>query len=264
MVSRTASGTGGGKGVGMFQYFWTNDTEIPPEMVTRNFSKTHIIWVIAVLILIPIALKHYQTRPPAARKRIKQILVILMTASEIASWIWKAAIGHYTLQFMLPFHLCGISIFIETAAVFAERNVLLKEFSYSLSMPSAFAAILTPGWYYPFVSFQYLQSVFLHTVLILIPILIVWGDGYRPDYRRLPQCFAMLLFFAGAAAAADMVLDGNYMFLCYVPDDTPLYFFQRWLGHPGYIFLEFLIMLVLWMILYLPWFLEEKKGRGRP
>lgn len=233
-------------------------------MVTRNFSKTHIIWVIAVLILIPIALRLYQHRPAASRKRIKQILVILMVCSEIATWIWKAVIGHYTLQYMLPLHLCGISIFIETAAVFAERDVLLKEFSYSLSMPSSFAAILTPGWYYPFVSFQYLQSVFQHTVLILIPILIVWGDGFRPDYRRLPKCFAMLLFFAGIAAGADKVLDGNYMFLCYVPDDTPLYFFQKWLGHPGYIFLEILLMLALWTFLYLPWFFAEKNRSGRP
>lgn len=232
-------------------------------MVTRNFSKTHIVWVIAVLILIPIVLRLYQYRPAASRKRIKQILVVLMACSEIAAWIWKAVIGHYTLQYMLPLHLCGISIFIETAAVFAEKDVLLKEFSYSLSMPSAFAAILTPGWYYPFVSFQYLQSIFQHTVLILIPILIVWGDGFRPDYRRLPKCFAMLLFFAGIAAAADKVLDGNYMFLCYVPDDTPLYFFQKLLGHPGYIFFEVLLMLALWTFLYLPWFFAEKKGRGR-
>lgn len=233
-------------------------------MVTRNFSKTHIMWVIAVLILIPIALRLYQHQPAASRKRIKQILVVLMACSEIAAWIWKAVIGHYTLQYMLPLHLCGISIFIETAAVFAEQDVLLKEFSYCLSMPSSFAAILTPGWYYPFVSFQYLQSVFQHSVLILIPILIVWGDGFRPDYRRLPKCFAMLLFFAGIAAAADKVLDGNYMFLCYVPDDTPLYFFQKWLGHPGYVFLEIILMLALWTILYLPWFFAEKNGRGRP
>lgn len=245
----------------MMQYFWANDTEIPAELVTRNFSRTHITWFIMVLISILIALQVYKKKSPEARQRIQRILVVMMVASEISSWIWKALIGHYTLQFMLPLHLCGISIFLETAAVFAKDHRLLKEFSYSLSMPSAFAAIVTPGWYYPFISFQYLQSVFLHTVLILIPVLMVFGDGFRPDYRRLPKCFALLLFFAGIAAIADLVWDGNYMFLCYVPDDTALYVFQRWFGHPGYIVLELVIMVILWVILYLPWIIKEYRAK---
>ena len=144
---------------------------------------------------------------------------------------------------------------------FFKKNMLLKEFSYSLSMPSTFAAILTPGWFYPFFNIQYLNSALSHSLMVLIPILLVWGDGFRPDYRRLPKCFLLLLSFAAIAAYADIKLDTNYMFLCYASPDSPMQIFENWVGYPGYIFMEIGLILVIWTILYLPFIIKGNKQK---
>jgi len=245
------------------QYFWSVDLDIPSEYITRNFSPTHITFLITSLILIGGALTAYRRQSASFKKSILQVLVIFMVGSEIVDWVWYILIGHYSLRNCLPLHLCSASIFVEFAAVLWTQNVILKEFAYALSMPAALAALITPGWYYPLFSFQYLQSALTHTLLILVPVLIVWGSGFRPDFRRLPGCFLMLLSLAGIAAAANSLFGGNYMFLGYVPKDTALQVFERWFGHPGYIFLEIGLILVIWLILYLPWIAGEKKRNRR-
>jgi hypothetical integral membrane protein (TIGR02206 family) len=243
----------------MLQYFWSNHTDIPYDIVTKNFSPTHIAWLCAVPIIIYAILLIYRRYPLEKRNRIKRVLAVVMVCCEVSAWVWKAVIGHYTLSDMLPVHLCGISIFIELAAVFGKRTALLKEFTYSLSMPGAVSAILTPGWYYPFISFQYLQSVTLHSLLILIPVLIVWGDGFRPNYKRLGGCFLMLLFFSGIAATANALFGGNYMFLRFVPKDTTLVVFEKWFGSPGYIMPVVLLIFIVWVFMYLPWIISDRK-----
>lgn len=241
------------------QYFWSLDLDIPSEFITRNFSPTHITFLITSLIIIAGALTAYRRRSASVKEGILQVLVIFMVCSEIIDWVWYILIGHYSLRNCLPLHLCSASIFVEFAAVLWTRNVMLKEFVYALSMPAALAALITPGWYYPLFSFQYLQSALTHTLLILVPVLIVWGSGFRPDFRRLPGCFLLLLFLAGIAAAANSLFGGNYMFLGYVPKDTTLQVFERWFGHPGYIFLEIGLILIIWVILYLPWIAGGRK-----
>jgi len=238
---------------GRMQYFWYVDLDIPSAFITRNFSPTHIAFVITSLLLISGALVFYRRQTVSVKNGILPVLVIFMVCSEIMDWTWYILIGHYSLRSCLPLHLCSVSIFIEFTAVLWTRNLYLKEFSYALSMPAALAALLTPGWYYPLFSFQYLQSGLTHTLLVLVPVLLVWGRGFRPDFRRLPGCFLLLLSLAGIASAANFLFGGNYMFLGYVPKDTALQVFERWFGHPGYIFLEIGLILIIWLILYLPW-----------
>lgn len=250
-----------GGGSYSLKYFWSNDTDIPSERITLNFSPAHIFWFASIPVFAAAALAAYRRKSAPERKSILQTLAAVMLLSEIAVRIWQAVIGHYTLRNTLPLHLCSISIFIEFLAVFREKDSLLKEFSYSLSMPAALAAIITPGWRFPFVSFSYLQSVAAHSLLVLIPVLIVWGDGFRPDFRRLPKCFLLLLFLAGAAGTGNALFGANYMFLAYVPKDTALQVFERWFGHPGYIFLEAGLIFIIWAILYLPWIAAERKRK---
>jgi hypothetical integral membrane protein (TIGR02206 family) len=159
---------------------------------------------------------------------------------------------------MLPLHLCSLAIWIEMAAVFSGKP-LLKELGYALGMPGALASILTPDWgVYPFISYQYLQAAFGHTLLVMIPAIWIWGDGFRPDIRRLPKCFGLLVLVVIPIAFVDWLLGSNYMFLCYAPKDTPLELFEKWCGNPGYLIPLVLLILVVWLILYLPWVIKAR------
>lgn len=245
----------------MPDYFFKYFTDIPPSLYTPNFSLTHFVWLSAALLLIVLTLLVYRRRTETVRNRIKKALVLFMVAAEASVWIWELLIGHYNLLVSLPLHLCTISLFVEFLAVFLKKSLLLKEFAYALSMPAALAALITPGWYYPIITFQYLELALTHTLLVLIPVLLVWGDGFRPDYRRLPKVCLLFVIFIAMAVASNLLIGSNYMFLAYVPPDTTLVVFQTWFGNPGYELPELVLLLLIWAILYLPWIMLDRKKK---
>jgi hypothetical integral membrane protein (TIGR02206 family) len=244
-------------------YFFKYLTDIPSEFYTPNFSPTHLAWLFCAVLLTVLSPLVYRRRSQPARDRILKALVVFIVAGEIATWIWKLMIGRFDVRESLPLHLCNISIFVEFFAVFLKRSALLKEFSYALSMPSALAALITPGWYYPIVSFQYLISALTHTILVLVPVLLVWGDGFRPDIRRLPKVSVLFILFIALAVTSNIIFGSNYMFLAYVPQDTVLVNFQTWFGNPGYELAEFLLLLIIWTILYLPRIVSGRRVKKR-
>jgi hypothetical integral membrane protein (TIGR02206 family) len=247
----------------MPQYFWSDGSAIPQSLYTVNFSPAHIAWVLAVLLLIPPVVMLYRRRTPAVQEIILRTLAVVMLLCEVSLIVWQALIGAFTVQYSLPLQLCDISVFIEFAAVFRKRSLLLTEFSYALGMPAALAAMITPGWYFPLLSFGYLRYALMHALLVLIPALLVWGNGYRPDIRRLPKVALLFVLLIAAAVTSNLLLGSNYMFLAYVPPDTTLVVFQTWFGNPGYEIPEFFLLLLIWTALYLPWILAARRHRRK-
>jgi hypothetical protein len=47
------------------------------------------------------------------------------------------------------------------------------------------------------------------------------------------------------------------LFLRYAPQDTPLEIFETKFGNPGYLVPLFMLILVIWLIFYLPWVILE-------
>lgn len=250
----------------MLRYFWSDNAAIPPGLYTANFSPGHIAWVLAVLCLMPVAVLLYRRLPERIKNRIIKSLALVMVLCETSSWLWQAAAGSFDVRYSLPLQLCDISVFIELAAVYKKPfppklSALSSEFSYALSMPAALAAVITPGWYYPFFTYGYLKMAVMHTLLILIPVLLVWGGGFRPDVRRLPKVALLFVLFIGLAVTANVFLGSNYMFLAYVPPDTTLVVFQTWFGNPGYEIPEFILLLLIWTALYVPWIVSNKRRK---
>lgn len=241
----------------MPELFWTHSSDLPEGVGTPNFSATHIAWLLTVLVVIVFTALFLKKKAAPLSGKVQRILIICAAVLEISRWIWAAIIGHYTIVEMLPLHLCSLSIWMEFAAVFSGKQ-LLKDFGYSLCLPGALAALATPDWgVYPFFSFQYLHSVTVHSLLLLIPVIWVVSDRFRPNYRNLPKCFGILMLFAVPVFGLNQLLGSNYLFLREAPKDTPLELFEILCGNPGYLIPLFLLIALIWLLLYLPWAIAD-------
>ena len=246
----------------MLKYFWTYETDLPPDVGVTTFGPVHLTWVAVVLLLIVIIILYYRKQNTMVRQRIQTGAAILLVAGYLGRWIWAASIGHYSIVEMLPLHLCTISVMVEFAAVISGRTIL-KEFGYCCSLPGAISSIITPGMgLYPILSYYYLQFAMAHMILILLPLIWVLVDGYQPDIRRFPACAALLLMFAGIAWTVNQLIGSNYMFLSYAPKDTPLEIFERWFGNPGYLIPTVLLIFAVWLVFYLPWVIRSRMKRS--
>lgn len=248
----------------MLANFWTYQTDLPPGVGTPNFSPVHFSWVALVLLTVVLIVFWYRRQPDGRQQTVQRVIAVLLMIGDPLRWTWAAMIGHYSVVEMLPLHLCTLSVVIEITAVFSKRRVF-KEFAYACGLPGALAAILTPDWgAYPLLSFQYLQSIMTHSLLILLPAIWIWGDGFRPDFRQLPRCLALLLGMAGIGGLVNHFIGSNYMFLRYAPKDTPLELFETWFGNPGYLLPLLGLLLLIWLIAYTPWLVLAHQSTPSP
>lgn len=150
-----------------------------------------------------------------------------------------------------------------TAAVFTD-NRLLKEFLYGLSLPGGLVAIANPNLGpYPLFSFIFIEYNLTHLLLILLPLLFVFGDGFDPDIRNLPHAICLAAPFIGTAFWVNRSIGSNYMFLNRIENGTVLVLFDKWLGTPGYLIVVFVCIILTWAILYAPWEIRKRRNSLR-
>jgi hypothetical integral membrane protein (TIGR02206 family) len=239
----------------MFRYFFSYDKDLPNGTGIPNFSTTHFTWLAVTAAALLLLVLLYRRMKPGSRRRFMRGLAVAIIALEIVREGWLLAIGRYEIWRHMPLHLCGVMIFIEAAAVFTEKR-FFKEFAYACGLPGAAAALLTPEpSNYPLMSLQYLQSIVIHALIILVPLLWVTGDGFRPAMRALPKNFALLAGLTAACFGINLLIGGqaNYMFVRFAPADTPIALFDKWVGWPWYIGLLLALVFVIWLLMYLPW-----------
>lgn len=247
----------------MGKYFWLYTTDLPEGIGVKQFSPVHLIWASSALLIVFLAAVFYLRLSKPVRRRFEILLAVLLASGYVFRWIWAVVIGHYEAQEMFPIHLCALSAMIEFAAVISGKP-FFKEFGYACGLPGALATFIMPDMgLYPLWHFYYLVFILCHSILILLPILWIWGDGFRPDLRRLLQCFVLLLFLAGCDVIINIRTGSNFMFLNYVPGTAKLKAAAEWAGNPGYQFAMVGILFTIWAFLYIPWILVNRRRRRK-
>lgn len=237
----------------MLQYFFTYDSEIPVGLAVENFSPTHLKWLAVTFLLIVLAVMLFCRQSTAVRKKLLRGAALSIVTLELIRTIWLLAVGHYELYRHLPLHLCGVMILVDFLAVYTDKR-FFKEFAYAAGLPGAAMALLTPepsG--YPLLNIQYLQSILIHALLVLVPLFLIVGYNFRPSLRMLPWNFAALAGLTAFCFGINFLLNSNYMFVRFAPSDTPIALFDQWVGWPGYIGLLLTLVFTFWLLMYLPW-----------
>lgn len=211
-------------------YFWTPLRRLPDNVNgIAIFSPIHLLWLSCALLFLIGSAVWFRRAEKRPRDRFLRMAAWVMLLSELLRMLLLAVSGGFSPADSLPLHLCGVMIFVEFWAVF-RRNPLLMELCWSLGLPGAFCALVTPGETdYPFWNIYYLQFILVHMLLFLIPLLLFLG-GFCPAIRRLPGCFLFLLVLAAVDAAANAVFGGNYLFLSAAPPGSLLAVIGRLAG----------------------------------
>ncbi|MBE6906315.1 MAG: TIGR02206 family membrane protein [Ruminococcaceae bacterium] len=240
-------------------WFFALEGEAPQELWIPVFSRAHAAWLISSAVFCAAVTVWFLREPPARRKQVLKICACAAVGSELLRDVWLLCSGEFAPVYMLPLHLCGAMLFAEFAAVYTEKP-FLKELCYCLGLPGALSALITPGVTgFPLWNLMYLQFIFAHTMLLLIPVLLL-ADGFRPDCRQLPKCFLSLLLLAVFDSLTNFILNSNYLFLRSPSAGSVLELIGNMAGSlylpavMGFVWL-------VWAVFYLPWVLLQKSSR---
>lgn len=243
-------------------WFFALEGEVPQELWIPAFSKTHLLWLSSAVLICAAVTFWFQKQKPTVRKKVLKSCIWTAVGSELLRDIWLVFAGRFDLSYMLPLHLCGVMLFVEFAAVYTEKPLLL-ELCYCLGLPGALSALLTPGVTgYPIWNLMYLQFILAHTILLLVPVLML-ADGFRPDFHQLPKCFLALLLLAVFDSLTNFILNSNYLFLRSPSSGSLL----ELVGQVAGIFYLPAVMCVVWLVwaaFYLPWQAVKRWRKDQP
>lgn len=243
-------------------YFWTFESDLPSGLGVETFSFAHIIVLVLSTIIIFLIIQIYRKQIDFGRRNIKRVIAALLIMLYFSRWIWCAFSGDISLfvSLMLPLHLCSVSAIMGIAAIFS-NNRLVKEFSYGIGLPGGLVAMANPNLGpYPLFSFFFFEYNLTHMLLILLPLLFVFGDGFRPDVKGLPHSLYLAAPFVGTAFWVNQTIGSNYMFLNRIEKGTILVLFDKWLGTPGYLIAVLVSIIIFWILLYAPWEISKRRN----
>ena len=213
------------------------------------FGTWHIVALMAIG-LINFAMLGFRKTAEATRRAVRWSMVVLICLCE-GSWeLWNAYWGHWSIQTMLPLHLCNMMMLL-ACFMLIFKNYRIYEFVYPLGISAAISALLTPNaGIYGFPHFWIIETLIAHGLLLTSAVYMTTVEGFRPTLRSLGRVAVGANVYLVLIGVINQIIGSNYLYLTHKPD-TPslLSLLPPW---PWYILWAEIIGLGICLILYLP------------
>ena len=238
-----------------FEYFWYTKDNIPDGLGFNFLGPRHIItWLIAAALIVSTAILFKKADAKTKEFFLRGTAFSLVTI-EVIKDIVAAAVGQWSIDY-LPLHICGINIILVTVWIFT-RNKIVADLLYCIGTFGAALALTTPNWMtLPVLNFMHLQSVTVHILLVLFPIMIVLA-GHRPNIKNWTKCFAVAVCYCGVIYVFNKIFDTDFVFLNGARD-TPFVPVVNLIG-PLYVIPMIMLLGLIMFLMYLPWYISDKK-----
>jgi hypothetical integral membrane protein (TIGR02206 family) len=202
-------------------------------------SLEHVGAVVATAVAAAAAVRWPAPRP----------LAVLIGATYLVEHAWFVARGTWSLDFNLPLHLTDVVTVVAVLALWTRRP-LLVELTWFWALTASLQAILTPDLGADFPELLYWTFFITHAGAVVAAVMLVIGCGIHPRPGAVKRAFAATVAVAAAAAVANLLTGGNYMWLREKPDDASLLdLMGPW---PWYIVSAAVLALILFTLLAAP------------
>ena len=221
-------------------------------------SATHI-GALAFLVLLNLFLIRYRYADDKTKGSIRWILALILWGNEFAWHYWNYAVGRWTIQSMLPLHLCSLLVWTG-ALMLVTKNYRIYEFMYFMGIGGAIQALATPDLgIYGFPHFRFFQTFISHGLIITSAIYMTVVEGFRPTWKSMLRVAIWMNLYAAVVYFINSSIGSNYLMINYKPDTPSLLdLLPPW---PVYILYMELIGVITILLLYLPFVLQDWRNR---
>ena len=238
-------------------YFFSDPKDIPEDLLWTAYGPEHFAWLIAMATIGIIACKTFVRASAEKQDKALKGLALWIVIQEILKDILHYYAGTLELEH-LPLHICGISIFFTLWYAFRPGK-LNGAYVYGMSMPGAAAALLFPNWTeYPVWHFSAINSFTIHGELIIFALLALTSGRLKPDIRQIPKMTAIMIALAVPIYFLNKKWGTNFMFISDPSPGSPLMPLYGIFGD-GYVIAAAILLIIFWIIIFLPWAIIQKK-----
>ncbi len=214
------------------------------------FSSAHFI-ILAIGFTLIAGLIVFARRSGKNQQITTALLAFLCLASyPFALYAWRD--HSYSMDNVLPFHLCDLAAIVAGFALFTRRPMLLT-LTYFWGIAATMQALITPAIsigppHLPFMHF-FVQHFAIVAASIYIPLVLKWQPE-MPWWKSPLKVMGISLVYQGMALLINEMLKTNFAFASSPPKNPSLIdHLGPW---PVYLFSMQGIALVLYLLLALP------------
>ncbi len=221
-----------------------------------TFGLEHNLYLIGTFAIWLIVLFTGREILNSNQRRIIVLLLIVFTISqELIDDILRWNVGIWDIAEDLPLHMCGISFFTSTYALY-KKNQTAFELSYFWGLAGAFQAIITPDPSRFVMDVSLFWNFLSHGLIILNVLWLIIIDNMR---CRLGSYINIIIITNGSLfiiSIVNTILGGNYWFICEKPGGESPFIIGDW---PLYLIGFEIAGIVLFGLLYIPMIILRKK-----
>ncbi len=243
----------------MSQFFAGPNTWHGPAF--QLFGPAHIA-ALCALVLLNLLLFRFRGSPESTRHKVRVTLAIIIWTAE-ASWhAWNYFTGQWNVQNLLPLNMCSLLIWL-TGFMLIFKSQAIYEFAYFLGIGGALQYLATPDLgMYGFPHFRYFQTFTSHGLLVTCAIYMAVVEGFRPTWKSMGRVFVIANLYMVAIFFLNRAIGSDYLFVNGKPATASILdLLPPW---PIYILYMELLGLVTFLLLYLPFFIKDKRGAVQP
>ncbi|MAR75046.1 MAG: TIGR02206 family membrane protein [Candidatus Marinimicrobia bacterium] len=192
------------------------------------------------------------------QRRIFVLLLIFITISqELIDDILRWNVGIWDVAEDLPLHMCGISFFTSTYALYS-KNQTAFELSYFWGLAGAFQAIITPDPTRFVMDVSLFWNFLSHGLIILNVLWMIVIDNMRCRVGSYLNAIIITNGILFIISIVNSILGGNYWFICEKPGGESPFIMGEW---PLYIIGFQISGILLLGLFYIPMIILRKKGK---
>jgi len=227
------------------------------------FGPAHLV-TLGVLALAGLSFLLLRRSPSRALRRgLRYGLAALLAINELGwhYWVWRT--GQWSIQAMLPLHLCTLSIILSVFMLLF-RSYRLFEFIYFLGLGGAIQTVMTPdlGIHDGFPHYRFFQIFISHGGVILAVVCLLTMEGFRPTWKSLQRVVVWTNVYVILIMFLNKWLGSNYLYIAHPPPTESLIdFLGPW---PWYILSMEAVGLATCFILYLPFIIRDRHPGRAP
>jgi hypothetical integral membrane protein (TIGR02206 family) len=196
---------------------------------------------------------------PRYRKPLRYFLAGMLIVNEITYQSWNIITGRWSIQWNLPLHLCSLLVWL-CAYLLITKSYKVYEIVYFLGIAGALQPLLTPdAGRYGFPHYYSIQFFISHGSIITAAIFMTCVEEHRPYWASIKRVFIWVNLYAVFATVVNLFIGSNYLYTLYKPHViTLLDYLGPW---PWYILSVEIIALILFVLLYLPFAIRDRRNK---
>ena len=185
----------------------------------------------------------------------------VLLVNEAVWHLWNYTAGQWTVQTMLPLHLCSVMVYVGAAALITKSQRLYEPL-YFLGISGAFQALMTPDiGPYGFPHYRFFASFLSHGLILSAPVYLTLVERLRPTWSSLRHAFVVVNLYLLLVGGVNWLVGSNYLYIARKPDTPSLLdALGPW---PWYIVGMEAMALACMLLLYMPFAIRDRRN-GAP